>query len=268
MASAHNGVVIVGAGIAGISTAYFLAQSGIRSTIIERDSVGSHASGFAYGGLSPLSGAGIPGPMAAVSLEGYRLHRHLSEELQSQTGINTEYRQRPLLALAFTESEAEARQSALPWQQTHEGFEAEWLDQRRARQVEPRISQDAIGGVYTEGGADVEPYRFSLALAQAVEKLGCEIRHGVVTGLKSSGGKVTGVITESGEIPCERVVLALGPWSAQISEWVNVPIEVRPLKGQIIRLRAPGEPFRASIQTPPAEERGRRRPAHQSRVSQ
>ena len=113
MTNSSNEVVIVGAGIAGISTAYFLAQSGIRSTIIERDSVGSHASGFAYGGLSPLSGAGIPGPMAPVAVEGFRLHKQLSQELQSQTGVNTEYRERPALALAFSDTDEAGMKAAL-----------------------------------------------------------------------------------------------------------------------------------------------------------
>ena len=58
-----NDVLVIGGGIVGVATAYFLAKAGATTTVIERDSVGSHASGFAYGGLSPLSGAGIPGPV-------------------------------------------------------------------------------------------------------------------------------------------------------------------------------------------------------------
>lgn len=61
MADSSSDVVIVGGGIAGTATAYYLGKAGIKTTLIERDSVGSHASGFAYGGLSPLGGAGIPG---------------------------------------------------------------------------------------------------------------------------------------------------------------------------------------------------------------
>ena len=60
-------VVIVGGGIVGVSTAYFLGKAGVNSTIVERDSVGSHASGFAYGGLSALGGIGNPGPLSPVA---------------------------------------------------------------------------------------------------------------------------------------------------------------------------------------------------------
>ena len=52
MSNTTADVVIVGGGVTGIATAYFLGQAGIRSIVIERDSLASHASGFAYGGLS------------------------------------------------------------------------------------------------------------------------------------------------------------------------------------------------------------------------
>ena len=52
-------VCIAGGGIVGLCCAYFLAKSGVDVTIIERDSIGSHASGFAYGSLSPLGEAGL-----------------------------------------------------------------------------------------------------------------------------------------------------------------------------------------------------------------
>ena len=71
-ASARGDVVIVGGGIVGMVTAYYLAKAVVPSVVIERDAIGSHASGYAYGGLSPVSGFGIPGPLAEVSQEGMR----------------------------------------------------------------------------------------------------------------------------------------------------------------------------------------------------
>ena len=63
---ASGDVVIVGGGIVGMVTAYYLAKGGVPSVVIERDAIGSHASGFAYGGLSPVTGFGIPGPHAEI----------------------------------------------------------------------------------------------------------------------------------------------------------------------------------------------------------
>ncbi len=247
MATSGSDVVIIGGGIVGISTAYYLAKAGIRSVIVERDAVGSHASGFAYGGLSPLAGAGIPGPVSALAEEGMRLHRELAASLPEETGVNTEYRLRPSMTLAFTEDEAASARAGLSWQREREDFSVRWLDSAEMRSVEPRISEEAIGALLVEGGADVEPYRLSLAMAGAAERLGATIRHGNVTGLGRQGFKVTSVKLEGEELACDRVVVATGPWSGAAGAWLGVKIDVRPLKGQILRLRAPGAPFHCSV---------------------
>ncbi|MCH7786939.1 MAG: FAD-dependent oxidoreductase [Chloroflexi bacterium] len=104
-----------------------------------------------------------------------------------------------------------------------------------------------LGGVHSEGGGEVEPYRLVLALVQAAEKVGATIRHGSVVGLRSEGGRVNRVVLENDEIACENVVLAMGPWSSEASSWLNMPVPVTPLKGQILRLQAPGAPFQCAL---------------------
>jgi glycine/D-amino acid oxidase-like deaminating enzyme len=116
-ASTRGDVVIVGGGIVGMVTAYYLAKAGVPSVVIERDAIGSHASGYAYGGLSPVTGFGIPGPLAEVAQAGMRLHRELAWSVVEETGIGIDFRVRSSLALAFTEADVQRLQSALPWQQ-------------------------------------------------------------------------------------------------------------------------------------------------------
>src|SRR5438309_3199535 len=99
MAESSADIVIVGGGIAGMTTAYYLAKSGVPSLVVERDAIGSHASGFAYGGLSPLSGFGIPGPLAEIAQDGMQLHRELSKSLLEEAGIDVDFRVRSSLAL-------------------------------------------------------------------------------------------------------------------------------------------------------------------------
>src|SRR3989454_371166 len=111
MSQSSPDVVIVGGGIAGMTTAYYLAKSGVPSVVVERDAIGSHASGFAYGGLSPLSGSGIPGPMAEIAQDGMRLHRELSKSLLEDTGIDVDFRMRASLGLAFTGADVQRLQA-------------------------------------------------------------------------------------------------------------------------------------------------------------
>src|SRR5207237_18421 len=127
MAESSADIVIVGGGIAGMTTAYYLAKSGVPSVVVERDAIGSHASGFAYGGLSPLSGFGIPGPLAEIAQNAMRLHRELSKSLLEETGIDVDFRVRSSLALAFTEADVRRLQAALPWQQRQPGYAVRWL---------------------------------------------------------------------------------------------------------------------------------------------
>ena len=227
MSSETAEVVIVGGGIVGVSTAYLLGRAGIKSVVVERDSIGSHASGFAYGGLGA---GGVPEPMAPIAREGWRLHSEFAKTLPESTGINFDFRYE--------------LKASLPWRQGEPGAKVSWLSGDETRDMEPRVSPEVIGALVDERKADLEPYRLSLALTQEAEKLGATVRHGNVTGLKREGGKVKAVVLERAEIACDRVVLALGPWSAEASEWPGVRIEVRPLKGQILRLQAPDAPVK------------------------
>src|SRR5439155_9282776 len=106
-------VVIVGGGIVGMTTAYYLARAGVRTVVIERDAIGSHASGFAYGGLNPLSGFGIPGPHAEIAQAGMRLHRELSESVVEGRGLEFELLVRSSHPLALNEADSRRMQLAL-----------------------------------------------------------------------------------------------------------------------------------------------------------
>ena len=98
-------VAIIGGGAAGCAVAYYLAQSGVRSTIIEREGLGNQASGNAAGGLNPLTGIGIPGPLAAFGWECFELHADLYPSLKDQTGIDYQLRTVAKIDLAMEESE-------------------------------------------------------------------------------------------------------------------------------------------------------------------
>ena len=244
-------VVIIGGGVAGFAAAYYLAEAGVRSTVIERDGIASHASGFAYGGLS----GGVPnGPQVNTPVIAYSmsLYPALAEALAAETDVDIQYQPRPLLRIALSDEEAAALSAHLAWQQAQPGYAVEWLTPEEARALEPRISPETVGALHVEGSSDVEPYRLTLALAQAAERRGAALRTGEVVGVDVSGGRVEGLRIATGaggaeRITCDTIVLAMGPWTARASEWLGAPLPVTPLKGQIIRLRAEGAPYALSI---------------------
>ena len=254
MSSYSADVVIVGGGLVGAATAYFLAGEGVDCVVVERDGIASHASGFSYAALGTFDEAGMDGAHFDVASLGMRLHHELAESLLDETGVNVEFRERPSLSLAFDEDEVVAAQSPegaerdrRSWEVDVQGYTVQWLTTEEALQVEPRINPAVLGAVYTEGTCDVNAQRLTLALAMGAEQRGARIVKGTVTGLSREFGRVRGVTLDEGEIACDRVVVATGPWSEAASDWLGVPIRMQPWKGQILRLRLPGPPIRTSV---------------------
>ena len=148
----HPDVCIVGGGIVGLSCAYFLSQKGHRVTILERDSVGSHASGFAYGSLSPLGEAGLAQdilPELALARHAMDIHTEWAKSLPELTGIDTQHRFRPALDIAFSEEEVALGKSQVEWRSKEDGYISEWVDGNQAREIVPAISKEVIGAAYT-----------------------------------------------------------------------------------------------------------------------
>ncbi|MDA0734093.1 MAG: FAD-dependent oxidoreductase [Chloroflexi bacterium] len=240
-------VVIVGGGIAGCLTAYLLAKEGLKVSVVEADSVGSHASGFAFGEMGDLEGAGIPDPLLEFSLWCNRRHRTLAEELKEVSGIDNQYRRVSRLSLAFDEASVKHYKEDLVWQQNVEDYSPVWLDTDEVLKVESRVNPECLGGMYVDNASSVEPYRYTLAAAQAAEKMGVEMVLRRVTGLLSEGDRCLGVTFENGQVQADLVVLAMGPWTSLSGDWCGVNVPVIPLKGQMLRLRHPGEPIKASL---------------------
>ena len=247
ISSEQSDVVIVGGGIAGIVTAYYLTLEGVSCTVVERDHVASHASGFAYGGIGHLGRSGSPGPNHSVAALSAVLHAELKDLLSDENDIDIEYRTKPVISLAFTEEEASAVKANMAWQEMEIGTPARWADLKDVLEIEPRINPTAMGAVITEGNTNLHPQRLTLALSRVAERQGMTICSGTVTGLRQEHGRVTAVTLADGEIAASRVVLAAGPWIGLMSEWLGVSIPVEPLKGQILRLWAPGPPVPGSI---------------------
>ncbi len=101
MAGTPRDIILAGAGTVGCLTGYLLAKQEAKVTILERDSVASHASGFAFGEMGALEGAGNPDPPLEFSLCCSRRHHTLAEELKEVSGNDRQFRICSRLTLAF-----------------------------------------------------------------------------------------------------------------------------------------------------------------------
>ena len=240
-------VAIIGGGAAGCAVAYYLAEAGIASTIIEREGVGSQASGYAAGGLNPLTGTGIPGPLADFSWESFQLHLGLYPRLKTLTEIDYQLREVSEVMLTFDDSGVAELQDITARFTATDGFSASIADESKVRHLESRITAKFVGAVCKEGNYALDSQTFTLALAAAAQASGATLRPGTVRGLEKRGDHVTRVLLEDGEIDCGQVVLAMGPWSRRAEDWLDTYIPVDPLKGEILRMRLAGEPLQHDV---------------------
>ncbi len=241
--SESTDVAIIGGGAAGCAVAYYLGKAGYTTTIIEREGVGSQASGYAAGGLNPLTGTGIPGPLADFAWESFQLHKGLYPSLTALTEIDYQLRQTSEIMLTFDNAAVpELVELADRFARTP-GFSASLADESQVRELDPRIISEFAGCLVKQGNYQLDSQAFTQALSAAAQHMGAKLRPGTVQGLKVTGDRVSHVLLEDAELECGEVVLAMGPWSRQAETWLNTYIPVDPLKGEILRMQLAGDPL-------------------------
>jgi glycine oxidase len=243
-------VVVVGAGLIGLACAWRASRRGLSVLVVDRaDGPGAAASRVAAGMLAPVTEAdfGELGPLR-VNLAGRERWPAFAAELEELTGLSTGYREVGALVVAVDADDARELRRLHDFQHSL-GLDAEWLTPSRCRELEPGLSPRIAGGILAPQDAQAEPRAVVHALAAAVEEivLGVEVE-----AIDHDGSRVRGVRTGEGAIECDQVVLAAGPWSAALAPDGAGP-PVRPVKGQILELRARGaspEPFARVLRTP------------------
>ncbi len=241
-------VIVVGAGAVGAAAAYYLSHRGAKVSILERDGIGSGASGHATGLLTLLGTEFNPGPSLQLGIEGYRMFDELVPALTEETGVDLLYQRRPALRLALDEEEVGLIQGMMPGQKEYLDFK--WIDGDEVRRLEPRLTHRVMGAAYQEESGQLDSYRLTLSLVQAAEKHGAQLLLREVIGLLTQKGRVTGVRTTSGELYSDMVVLAPGVWVEPYEEDLGFPIPVRPLKGERLMLKYGGASLPVLITSP------------------
>ncbi|MDA1188862.1 MAG: FAD-dependent oxidoreductase, partial [Chloroflexi bacterium] len=205
-------VVVLGGGVVGCATAYYLAREGAAVVVVEREGVGSQASGFAAGGLFPLQGYGVPGPLSEFAMHAFKMHQELSKPLQEESGVDFQYRMPLRMQLAFGESDIPTLEESARLFKDASGFSSRWLDADEVRRIEPRIAPNVVRGIELKGSAAVDSHLFANALMRAAEKHGARVVSGEVTGVKADGEKITAAIVDGQPIAAAQFVVTTGPW--------------------------------------------------------
>ena len=235
-------VLIIGGGVIGCLTAYRLAKSGIKVTVVETDGVASGASGTSGGWLTPYSHKKDPS-MLALSPKTLELHKELANTLPEETGIDHGFEETPYMRCALTEDGARELRS---WQadRASEGVDMEWLSPSDARAMNPWLSAEIVGALLSRNEPTLDSYRLTLSALQAAEKYGATVVSGRVTGLATDGAqdRVSGVKLEDGStVGAGAVLLSMGPWTSAAADWIGSPLPITPQRGQMVYLAPPDD---------------------------
>jgi glycine oxidase len=237
----RHDVIVIGGGVIGCSIAWRAAQQGLRVTLLERDAIGDGATHAAAGMLAPVAEAdfGAAGrALLDLGLTSLALWPGFAEDLAQASGTPSRLRSDGTLILARDRDEAEALERELAYR-LQLGLQVARILPSRARQLEPALAPTVRLALDLPSESTVDPRWVCEALAVAARAAGAQLRERcAVAALSRSGGRVCGVVLADGErIEAEHVVLAAGAWSGELA---GVP--VRPVKGQIMRLRDPDGP--------------------------
>jgi glycine oxidase len=230
-------VVVVGAGVIGLSIAWRLAQRGAAVTVLDKGPAGAGASHAAAGMLAACAEA-EPGEEALVALgrRSQALWPAFAQELEAATSLPVDLRQDGTLVVAPTADDQARLRHHLDFQHRLD-LPLQWISAAEVRRREPRLT-GVIGAVDSPDDHQVDNRKLAAALRVAAERAGATMReHTAVTRINTAQARATGVrLADGSDLAADAVVIAAGAWSRSI-EGAPLRLPVRPIKGQMIALQ-------------------------------
>lgn len=231
-------VVIVGGGVIGLATAWRSLTSGIAVTVVDPEPA-SKAS-YVSAGLLPAVNELLYDRehLLRLCLASRDRYPSFIAELQAVSGVSAGYRRDGFLDLAF-DADGLAMLDRLRRIQESLDIASEVLTGKECRSYEAKLAPSVLGGLLSPDDGSIDPRRLMTALLTAIERLGGKLIRDRVTDVLIDD-RANGVRLRSGDIvPADRVVLAAGCWTHDIDGLpLGVVPQIRPVKGQILRLRS------------------------------
>lgn len=215
--------LIIGAGVAGLTTAQRLLLLGASVTIVERGAVGRESSWAGGGILSPLCPWDYPDEVTRLTSLGAALFPQWAADLHTATGIDPEYEVSGMLVLPpFDHSLAR-----------------QWCEEHGVRLEEKHES------LLLPDVAQVRNPRLVQALRKHVEMLGGHIvEQCEVQGISTDGGRVQALFTSGGEISADRYIVTAGAWSKELLGAYALQLDIKPMRGQMLLFKFAQPPLR------------------------
>ena len=199
-------VVVIGGGIVGVSTAFFLARRGISTVLCEKGEIACEQSSRNWGWVRKM---GRDPRELSLMLESENLWREMDSLVDTDVG----FRQSGVVYLCKTEAELAKREAwlklAKPFQLDSQIVASGELDE-----ILPGSTESWVGALCTKSDGRAEPQKAAPAIARAAHRLGAGVLVDcAVRGVETEAGRVSAVVTEKGRIACGAAVLAGGAWS-------------------------------------------------------
>jgi len=221
-------IVIIGGGVGGTSVAYHLAQMGERDVVLlDRNELTSG---------STFHSAGLVGQLRAdptltkMNMHSVELYRAL--EL---TSTPPGWKETGSIKLASSPERMQEIRRQIGWARTF-GLDLHEISPAEAQQMFPLIDLDGVvGACYMASDGEVDPSQLSHAMAAGARQHGMKIVTNTrVVEILMSHGRVTGVVTDKGDIECEVVVNCGGMYAPSIGRLVGVRIPIVPMSHQYV----------------------------------
>ncbi|HBY95150.1 MAG: FAD-binding oxidoreductase [Ardenticatenaceae bacterium] len=223
-------VAIIGGGITGIATAYYLSKRGLRVTLIERDHLAAGSTGRTVAGVRQQGRSRWQLPLM---FEAVKRWKTLEEELGAPVG----YQQHGHLMLAANEDVLDFFKTG-PYgvdEQATEGLDTRIVSREEVLELVPRLKGPFVGGRYTGSDGGAHPQLTVNAYARAAEARGAKLLLGTeAVGLVIEGDRVRGVKTSAGTVEAPFVVNAAGVWAKEVGSWANLDLPITPERGQVL----------------------------------
>ncbi len=221
-------VVVIGGGIVGSSTAYFLAQAGVSVALFEKGRIAGEQSGRNWGWVRQQCRSPVELPLMMESLA-------IWQELPARLGEDVGFHQGGTLYLANEEKELAGL--------------AEWLTVAREHGLDTRVITGGelanvftagsryAGALYTASDGRAEPSRAGRAIARGAVRAGARVlSRTAVRGIETGAGRVSGVVTEYGRVATRAVVCAAGAWTRLFCGALGIRVPQLPVLNTVARL--------------------------------